>query len=509
MVQTRSYDQKVIDRVLSRVAAPHYVDLTSPFISGEKHRIKIDTEDYDISSVRPSVLKGMLHKMEHNMGKPEDLKVLAMESHELEKAGPMSLRPHKAWWSDTVKSYQQSPGFHPHIRSLELAQDKIWRRIGPCLSKGYFSDPRTLSFPKTTFSGMPWCTRTDKILEQLFQEVQVIMDDLRSGRFVNPYPSLMGWRGQSKGWFELPKQRVVWMYPKAPVVVSLSWLRTVIPHLRLLTEFVGWNAPDQIDRQIMTALDIAYRVRSNVISADYSAFDTSVTPGLVRPYFERLEMSNLLLPILDDFFSSPLAYPGGTLHRVHGVPSGHGWTNFVDCLANLTCIYYIAERTGCNVQFATALGDDSVCVFSKPVPLNEMSAIAAELGLKLNADKSIESMDEAHFLQKLYLRGGVQGGIRSVIRTLNHMITFERFIPEMSREYLEARTWSQLQEVEFNPFRFLLLDWVKSHDDMHLMLDRPDAHEVVTRVIRETDLNEKSRWMYSWKPPSSFWFAGK
>jgi len=270
-------------------------------------------------------------------------------------------------------------------------------------------------------------------------------------------------------------------------------------------EFVGWNNYAMIDTYVRKLLTMSHDLSTNVVSLDFSQFDSTVVPHLIYPLFEKLRLAKQLIPILDEFFTSSIALPSGLeTGRIRGVPSGHAWTNLVDSIANLTCIYYVAERTGRQVMGCTVLGDDSLVVYDSPIELEEMSRIASELGLILNPFKSIASDDYCHYLQKVYFREHHSGGIRSIVRTTNSMISMEKWNPEVDPLFHVARWWMQLDEVRAHPARIKFLRWLAAKDVLHLGRDNPAAVEA---KYSSTTFEREQTWRgYSSLVPANFWF---
>jgi hypothetical protein len=504
VVSNEDFEPKGLNRTLGNVARPYLQDLTTPIIGGNFTDVQIGPDHFKINSDRPKAIREVLNLIKSSTAR-FDARLWDLELSEAKKAGPSSLRPSTAWWS-SIDAFFTDAEYHVDVPCLERAHELIWQRVGPVMNSGFFKPLDQVRLPMSHFSGMPWLTRTDRVYDLIIRDAQRILEDCKAGNDFNYWYSVLGHRGQSKGNFDLPKQRVIWQYPKAPVLVGLAWLQVVQPRLAMLDEFVGWNHWSRIDVVVNRMLNLAKDYSSNVVSMDFSQFDATVSPMLVLPIFEKLGMSRQLRPLLNDFFSSAIALPDGMkAARVRGVPSGHAWTNFIDCLANLSCIYYIAERTGRKVLQSTVLGDDSLVVYDRPVSLDEMSELASELGLKLNADKSIAADDFCHFLQKVYFRGSETGGIRSIVRTFNSMATMERWDEEVDSMYHVCRWWSQLDEIRFHPARFKFLDWVIQRDRLHL--GRTDPNAVIQAMSKYERLNEDSVWRGD-RPtvPSAYWF---
>lgn len=496
-------DQK-LRHVLSRLAAPYLKDLTTPLVDHDYRSVRIDGDVFAIDYGRDVFLDECLQIIKPQLMR-FDSRLWELELDELRKSGPKSLRPSSSWWT-SVNDHFDSGVWSPDLQCLRDAQDDVWRIVSSTMDAGHFIPLEQVSVPMSTFSGMPYLGKTSDDYQSILSDAKWILSRVESGRWFEYYYSILGHRGQSKGRHMLPKQRVVWAYPKATVMVGLSWLQSVLPRMSQLNEFSGWRAYEFTDQTVQSIIDMAYAYGSNVISMDFSKFDATIDPRLVMPLFSRTRLAKQLVPILEEFFSSAIMLPGGLKSgRRKGVPSGHAWTNFVDSLANLVCIYYIGRRLGVQVLGSSVLGDDSIVSYSRAISLDDASAIASEIGLRLNADKSTASDSSCHYLQKLYFRDSGLGGIRSIIRSANSIASLERWSPEMDDLFVVARTWMILEEVRCHPARVAFLEWLKSRDQLQLLLGDPTR---VIEKIRSTRIGDENRWKTLLPSvPADFWFA--
>jgi len=164
----------------------------------------------------------------------------------------------------------------------------------------------------------------------------------------------------------------------------------------------------------------------------------------------------------------------------------------------------VAERTGRQVIGCTVLGDDSLVVYDRPIGLDEMARIASELGLSLSPVKSFASDDHCHYLQKVYFRERQSGGIRSIVRTLNSMISMEKWNPGVDPLFHVARWWMQLDEVRAHPARIKFLRWLAAKDRLKLgSADQAAVEAKYSNTTFERDLTWRG---LSTLVPANFWF---
>lgn len=128
---------------------------------------------------------------------------------------------------------------------------------------------------------------------------------------------------------------------------------------------------------------------------DFSKFDASVCSFLVdcawRLLYECLAINDHVDQLVFDFCFSlftntPLLMPDGRLYLVtSGVPSGSYFTQLIDSIVNLLCIYMFQLSSTSQVFPTKVLGDDSL--FVTPLPVcedSELSSFFAPLGLTVS-----------------------------------------------------------------------------------------------------------------------------
>jgi len=279
-----------LNQLLRGITSPYLKDIVTPLVRGEFRSINIGGDDFSINTDRPSVLQTVLSLIRDDC-LTFDKRLYDLEVAELKKSGPKSLRPSSSWWT-AINGYYGDSGFRADGQALMDAHDAIWRRIGSGMDSGSFIRLEDVIVPKSTFSGMPYLTRTDLVYDDILKDAHKIMDTIMTGQNFEYFFSILGHRGQSRGLFDLPKQRIIWQYPKASVVVGLSWLQSILPGLANLDEFIGWNNYAMVDTHVRKLLTMSHDVGTNVVSLDFSHFDSSVSTYLVYPLFKKLRLQS-------------------------------------------------------------------------------------------------------------------------------------------------------------------------------------------------------------------------
>jgi len=103
----------------------------------------------------------------------------------------------------------------------------------------------------------------------------------------------------------------------------------------------------------------------------------------------------------------------------------------------------------------TVLGDDGVWSFVDPYDVDDVVTFAAELGMTISPDKSAVSSERAYYLQRVhslkYLKDGIAVGVRSTMRTLGSMISYERFKRGWSGAMDSVRWIMQVENTKWHP----------------------------------------------------------
>jgi hypothetical protein len=374
------------------------------------------------------------------------------EQGEQAKIGPFSPRAPYA-----VRAPEVKRNFQPrrYTAQSQAMRDSFSRRRQLISQKLRPADLETAieSAPTGTNSGLPYHTNIDMVLE----EYRGLAHDMERG-LEKVIPALLFWRGQPSGPDELPKQRTVWGVPKHYV-----WndLRTQIPYLyaaRPLEQYAAWNDQPTVDRVISRLLAL----RGIKISSDFASYDTTLPGQLIALSYEldRERFDSEAFPLIDIservMLEIGLVTPEGVLEgRDGGVASGKGDTNKIDSDCQLLAISYAENVLGFRNLGETVLGDDGVYVPDKTPPLNELADAYADLNLEANPSKQHVSKDSILYLQRMhhisYQIDGVNIGVRSSMRTLNGMLSWERLPNDNAAELLSLRSIQQMEQLAGHP----------------------------------------------------------
>jgi hypothetical protein len=257
---------------------------------------------------------------------------------------------------------------------------------------------------------------------------------------------------------------------KAETIAGGRFQKPFLLAVRELDQFSPWLGPDRVDTVVYSIVDSLRGVKGfRVLSIDFSKFDTSVGLEMSRAAFDLLRnwfrVERDKLDLLEEVFSTlGLVTPDGWLVGRRGaVPSGSVLTNVVDTLVNMIVVEYAALRFGRRVRYI-AQGDDAFVAGT--LSLDEMDVAAKELGMTLNTEKTLESDDTAHFLQKLYLLDQRSPGIASISRRATKLSSYEN-LKSGWNAYLESMRNLMLLEASRNHSNFpSFVKYVRDRDSI-------------------------------------------
>lgn len=213
-----------------------------------------------------------------------------------------------------------------------------------------------------------------------------------------------------------PKNRLVWGYPLSMTILESMFARPLIGH------FLSARTPMAFGlRRFEIAARMQLIVNSGVrYGIDFSSFDATICPALIRMAFSVLESffpekdegeQKVWETIIDYFINTPILMPDGYVYKKHrGVPSGSYFTQMIDSIVNFFVIQYASIIIHGNpVQDGKllVLGDDSLFGLPQHVNVAAFARVAAELGLTVNVSKSLVNTfpEDVQFLGHSWNRG--------------------------------------------------------------------------------------------------------
>jgi len=385
------------------------------------------------------------------------------ELNQSEKMGPYSIQLPWHERRDNLLAYYSRGDISIDYARLQEAIDVVSTRLPSQLV------PKTTltayhHMPKNTNLGAPWFTSNKEYLPLVLRKAQEVE---RRGFPNLGDPCIVFWRGQPTGLGTVPKQRTIWGYPH---YITIHELRLQMAFFEWAVNdevFSAWVSSDAVDKVIT---NVIASKSGNILSVDFSGFDASVPPVLVRAAFELLRRmftkgSDKLISYVEELFLTiPIATPDGIYHGFHGIPSGSGLTNWIGILIQML----LAEYTGMLIELAQ--GDDGVWRSLDPWNPDDIADTIKTFGMKLNVDKGLVSEDTVSFLQNIHMReyliDELNVGVRPLERILNGMLSYEHMNSSWSSVDDTIRWIQQCQAGKRHPRFKILVEFLFKSDKL-------------------------------------------
>lgn len=296
-------------------------------------------------------------------------------------------------------------------RTLRVAMNMTMKAFGGdgTLSPAPLSDGLKKFIKLEKSSGLPMAETKGAAFEKDLSLAQQVLREDRA------FPACIAYHRIQFGQ-EGPKTRLVWGYPLSATLVEATFARPLIDH------YLGVVTPMAFGYRKMELSAVTQRLRNCGLTycLDYSKFDSSICARFIyfafdvmkthfREFVEDEEIA--WKRMVDYFIHTTILMPDGYIYQKHGgVPSGSYFTQLVDSIVNFMATQYIALRaTGKAIPdgWLFVLGDDSIFTLSTFVGMSDIQRYGAELGLKINLEKSTvaRKSNKVHFLGHYWPHG--------------------------------------------------------------------------------------------------------
>lgn len=297
------------------------------------------------------------------------------------------------------------------------------------------------------------------------------------------------------------KIRTVWGYPLDVIIEEGRWF---FPYMDWVNEHSA-DIPVAYGKEMATGgmayVDLMFRSfrRGNALMTEWSSFDKTIPPWLIRDCFqiiyESMDMEHVecsegykwpvgksqsamrFQRMVDYFINTPIrTHTGERFRKKGGVPSGSMFTNLIDTIINCVITRYLMlETTGFLPDANLYLGDDAVVITESSVDIDHVARLAREkFGMVLNRKKtSLTSRAEnIQFLGYFNDNGKPE---RSQVHLISSFIHPERMVSEPMITVMRA-----LGEMyaTMNPWK--ALPWYK------MLLWLMDNHRITLEELDES-----------------------
>ena len=312
------------------------------------------------------------------------------------------------------------------------------------------------------------------------------------------FPAILGWRGQSSGLEEDPKQRTVWMYPQSTNIREMQLFRPLQNLMSAGSHHAAWRTIEDVNDAVENVFRASEETGTPVFSIDFSSFDQSVGPLLSSMAFSIARAlyqpgNEQLFDDVEEVFHSIglLIQPNQVLTGMHGVPSGSVFTNWIDSVVQLEVAAHCAEVLGS--EFASwnqVQGDDGLLVLPGVKDVGLVAECMLDFGLEMSEDKQFVGDDDCLYLQRYYHRD-VKGGMYPTYRALNSLMGQERFFDEddWGADMVTLRSIMILENAKYSPLFTDLIEFVMDGDKYRLGAAWPGG---IDSLLFESDVIQRA-----------------
>jgi len=315
-----------------------------------------------------------------------------------------------------------------------------------------------------TNSGLPYLVKKGRVIDEAIRDLDYLLGE--------NYPAVLFTRTQEGG-----KTRNVWGFPIADTINEMRYYRPILDFQREQFWRTAIKSPEAVDIGVTACMNHAKMNSLNLLSIDFSSYDASLKPYLIREgfrYIKSLYQSNFhpdIDNICERFINIGICTPDGVITGEHGVPSGSTFTNEIDSICQyLIAMSYPHER----LEHFQIQGDDGLYACKDPSKLMKWFE---SFGLNVNEDKSLIRLDTSQYLQLVYndeySHGDHLVGVYPTYRALLRLCYLERFT-DFSRDNIEGKDYfairglSILENCKYHPYFRDLVKFIISRDKYSL-----------------------------------------
>lgn len=232
----------------------------------------------------------------------------------------------------------------------------------------------------------------------------------QNGTWKQYYPTLgsrasMGKTGSEARW--------IFMFPMSVNLVEQSFQQPLQDYIRSRLDknvsvkfFAPWEGYDKV-QEFLSEYGPQKLVK---FGCDYSKMDQHFNMHhadqcflVIREYFKPSEWKDLYESIHYTFNCDVIA-PHYLIKGPHAMPSGSGWTNFLETIFNFILKFYFQIKFGIKIVFAMGIGDDQLWFIDYKGDLEKLTDFIVQqfisVGLDANPEKQEVSLSMAAFLQR-------------------------------------------------------------------------------------------------------------
>nr|USE07815.1 MAG: putative RNA-dependent RNA polymerase [Picobirnavirus sp.] len=320
------------------------------------------------------------------------------------------------------------------IRKLGFNRSGVPRPVDAVISKGLYDDKYN------TNSGDPLCIKRWR--EPAIAQAKAACLD---GTWTEFYPILgsrasMGKVGADARW--------IFMFPFCVNLKEQQFQQPLQEYIRsksipYFTPWEGWDAVQPVLSQSDSRW-LKFGCDYSKMDQHFNFYHAEQCYDVIKHFF-RPEYHEELFQSIHYTFHCPVIAPEYLILGPHAMPSGSGWTNFLETVFNFILVEYFKLKYGLNIKLGSmGIGDDQLWFLEFNGKIDKLTKLVVsvfkECGLDANPEKQEVSYSVASFLQRhayeFWSPEGVKyAGVYPTVRALTSEI-----FPEF---YHNEKTWTK------------------------------------------------------------------
>nr|QIR30721.1 RNA-dependent RNA polymerase [Chicken picobirnavirus] len=328
-----------------------------------------------------------------------------------------------------------------------------------------------------------------------------------NGSWKNYYPVLgsrasMGKTGAEARW--------IFMFPMSVNLKEQSFQQPLQDYLRkhntraTLKFFTPWDGYEYVQKLISSSAP-KYIIK---FGCDYSKMDQHFNFyhalqcfEVIKHFFNPKYWNDLYESIRYTFYCDIVA-PDYLISGPHAMPSGSGWTNFLETVFNLILVIYLKHKYHLRIDQAMGIGDDQLWFMNyKAEQMNKLTDFIVQqfnsVCLEANVEKQEVSINMASFLQRrsyaFWSPSGIKyAGVYPTIRALTSEIypEFYHNEKEWTKRTFALRCLMILENCNRHPlFKEFCIFIAKGNENIIEFAKLPDAEILLTRHLAKKIAN--------------------
>lgn len=292
------------------------------------------------------------------------------------------------------------------VRKLGFNRSGVPRPIDAVIQNGLSNDKYNTS------SGDPLFKKR-KTPEAIAQAKQAASD----GTWCQYYPVLgsrasMGKTGKQARW--------IFMFPMSVNLYEQSFQQPLQDYIRLKSVpfFKPWDGYDEVQQVLSDVQDglLYFGCDYTKMDQHFNFYHAVQCYDVIKEYFKPIYWDGLYSSIHYTFHCAVVA-PDYLISGPHAMPSGSGWTNFLETMFNYILVEYMRIHYGMKISdMSMGIGDDQIWFIdfkgNEEKLTNLIVSEFKECGLDANPEKQEVSRDVISFLQRRSYSNWAPTGIK-------------------------------------------------------------------------------------------------